>query len=319
MFQSSTFSCDEPPELAERHGAAVWVSPMSGRNSFPENHRLFAGFLFADRAKIVTALQSYDFVLVLGAPVFTYHVEGTGPIIPAGATLIQLIDDPAMAAWAPVGISIFTSLKAGVRELLDGPAPASRSSPAIAPRPARLGAAHMTDAYLLQQIAALRPAGSTIVEEAPSSRTPMHDYLPIVEPDSFYTCASGGLGFGLPAAVGVAMGKPGQKVIAILGDGSSMYSIQGLWSAAQRGLPIAFIVIRNGKYEALNEFGRHFRMEQLPGVDIPDLDFCGLARSQGVSALRVTRSEELDAALQTAFESRAPMLVEVTVEQAVQQ
>jgi benzoylformate decarboxylase len=115
------------------------------------------------------------------------------------------------------------------------------------------------------------------------------------------------------------MGKPGEKVIAILGDGSSMYSIQGLWSAAQRNLPVAFIVIRNGKYEALNEFGRHFQTDQLPGVDIPDLDFCGLARSQGVPAVRVTRSEELDEALQTAFASRSPMLVEVAVEQALQQ
>ena len=145
----------------------------------------------------------------------------------------------------------------------------------------------------------------------------MHDYLPIVEPDTFYTCASGGLGYGLPAAVGVAMGRPGKKVIAILGDGSSMYAIQGLWSAAQRDLPIAFIVIRNGKYEALNEFGRHFAMEQLPGVEIPGLDFCGLARSQGVPALRVTRSEELDEALRMAFASPSPMLVEVVVDQAI--
>jgi benzoylformate decarboxylase len=305
---------EETIALAQRHEAAVWVSPMSGRNSFPENHRLFAGFLFADRAKIVAALQPYDFLLVLGAPVFTYHVEGTGPFIPAGATLVQLIDDPAMAAWAPVGVSIFTSLKAGVRELLDGPDPASRSSPTATPKPVPLEAKHMTDAYLLQQVAALRPADSIIVEEAPSSRTPMHDYLPIVEPDTFYTCASGGLGYGLPAAVGVAMGRRGKKVIAILGDGSSMYAIQGLWSAAQRDLPIAFIVIRNGKYEALNEFGRHFAMEQLPGVEIPGLDFCGLARSQGVPALRVTRCEELDEALRTAFASHSPMLVEAVVE-----
>ena len=88
---------------------------------------------------------------------------------------------------------------------------------------------------------------------------------------------------------------------------------QGLWSAAQSDLPIAFIIIRNGGYEALNEFGVHFGMDRLPGVKIQGLDFCGLARSQGVPALRVTRSEELDAALVTAFESRSPMLVEVTV------
>jgi benzoylformate decarboxylase len=305
---------NEAIALAERHEAAVWVSPMSGRNSFPEQHRLFAGFLAADRARIVTALQPYDLIVVLGAPVFTYHVEGTGPFVPPEAKLIQLVDDSSVAAWAPVGLSIVTSLKQGIRDLLAGPTPIARSSPAMAARPATLGPTPLTDGYLLQQIARLRPKGSIVVEEAPSSRGPMHDYLPITEPDTFYTCASGGLGHGLPAAVGVAMGRPGAKVIAVLGDGSSMYSIQGLWSAAQRGLPIAFIIIKNGGYDALSEFGVHFGMKELPGVRLPGLDFCGLARSQGMPALSVVRGEDVDAALVTAFESRTPMLVEVSVE-----
>ncbi len=307
---------EETIELAERHEAHVWVSPMSARNSFPENHRLFAGFLSADRAKIVAALQPYDLVLVLGAPVFTYHVEGSGPIVSAGTTLIQLVDDPAMAAWSPLGMSVVTGLKAGIADLLAGSSPSRRAPPAPIPRLPRLEPTELSDAYLLQQIAKLRPAGSVIVEEAPSSRPPMHDHLPIIEADTFYTCASGGLGYGLPAAVGVAIGRPGAKVIAVLGDGSSMYSIQGLWSAAQRNLPITFVIIRNGGYDALNEFGVHFAMDQLPGVELPGLDFCGLARSQGVQALRVTRADELDSALLAAFASRSPMLVEVVVGEA---
>jgi len=307
---------DEAIALAERHAAAVWVSPMSGRNSFPEQHRLFAGFLAADRAKIVAALQPYDVVVVLGAPVFVYHVEGAGPFVPSDVQLIQLVDDASLAAGAPVGLSIVTSLKQGIRDLLAGPDPIPREAPTPAARPATLPSTQLTDAYLLQQIAKLRPAGSIVVEEAPSSRGPMHDYLPIIDRDTFYTCASGGLGHGLPAAVGVAMGRPGEKVIAILGDGSSMYSIQGLWSAAQRDLPIAFVIIKNGGYHALNEFGTHFGMTQLPGVRLPGLDFCGLARSQGVPAQSVTRSDELDAALTAAFASRSPMLVEVSVEGA---
>jgi benzoylformate decarboxylase len=302
--------------LAERHESLVWVSPMSGRNSFPENHRLFAGFLAADRSRIVASLEGHDFILVLGAPVFTYHVEGTGSHIPKGATLVQLIDDPSMAAWAPVGTSIFTSLKLGIGELLDQARPMSRSARNAHERPSRLPATRLTDAYLLQQIAIHRPADSIIVEEAPSSRGAMHDYLPIVERDGFYTCASGGLGHGLPAAIGVALGRPGKKVIAILGDGSSMYSIQGLWSAAQGELPISFIIIRNGNYQALNEFGRHFDIPQLVGVDLPALDFCGFARSQGLRAISVSRVEQLDDALQAAFRSSTPILVEVVVEAA---
>jgi len=301
--------------LAERHRAPVWVSPMSSRNSFPENHPLFAGFLPADRGRIVAHLTGHDFVLVLGAPVFTYHVEGTGPHVPPDATLFQLTDDPSMAAWSPVGTSIFTGLKAGIAELVDQAKPRERAAPEVPPRAPRLPRTRLTDAYLMQQIAALRPARSIVVEEAPSTRSPMHEHLPIVEQETFYTCASGGLGHGLPAAIGVAMGRPGEKVIAILGDGSSMYSIQGLWSAAQHALPIAFVIVKNGTYEALNEFGRHFRMSQLPGIQLPQLDFCGLARSQGVHAVSVASIEELDDALLAAFRSDAPILLEVAVEQ----
>ena len=304
---------DETIELAERHQAAVWVSPMSARNSFPERHPLFAGFLPANRAGIVAQLRGADFILVLGAPVFTYHVEGQGPHVPDGAQLVQLTDDPGAAAWCPVGTSIVTNLRLGVAALLEHARPAQRPAPAIPARAARLPADRLTDAYLLQQIAALRPAGSIIVEEAPSSRGPMHDHLPFLERDTFYTCASGGLGHGLPAAVGVALARPGSKVIALLGDGSAMYSIQGLWSAAELGLPIAFIIVNNSSYRALEEFGRHFEIASLPGVKLPHLDFCALAVSQGMKGMRVESCDMLDAALAELFAATVPALLEVVV------
>jgi benzoylformate decarboxylase len=305
---------DEVIALAERHQAKVYVSPLSARNSFPEQHRLFAGFLAADRAKIVASLASHDVILVLGAPAFTYHVEGVGPHVPPGAKLLQLVDEPGMAAWAPVGISVVTSLKAGIRDLLAGPAPRPRSAPDQLVRPPRQSGSPFTDKYLAQQLAALRPPGSIIVEEAPSTRTPMHDYLPILERDTFYTCASGGLGHGLPAAVGVALGRPGEKVIALLGDGSSMYSIQGLYTAAQLKLPITFIIVNNGKYDALVQFGHHFGLDRTVGTNLAGLDFCGLAVSQGCKAVRVDRADMLDNVLRAALVAAEPTLVEVVVE-----
>jgi benzoylformate decarboxylase len=304
---------DETIALAEEHQASVWVSPMSARNSFPERHPLFAGFLPADRAAIVARLNGADLILVLGAPVFTYHVEGSGPHTPSGARLVQLTDDPGAAAWCPTGTSIVTNLKLGIAALL-GSAPAVPRTPApTPPRPARLAADSLSDAYLMQQIAALRPANSIVVEEAPSSRGVMHDYLPMLEPDTFHTCASGGLGHGLPAAVGVAMARPSAKVIALLGDGSAMYSIQGLWTAAELALPVAFIIVKNSSYRALEDFGRHFGISALPGLRLPHLDFCALAQSQGVHAKRVERCQDLDAALGEVFAARVPMLLEVLV------
>jgi benzoylformate decarboxylase len=299
--------------LAERHQALVWVSPRSSRNSFPEQHPLFGGFLPPDRASIVARLQGADLILVLGAPVFTYHVEGEGPHIPDDAGLIQLTDDPGSAAWAPVGMALVGSVQLGVAGLL------ARSDPSVRPAaaaPRRAGtppAGELTEALLMHRIATLRPAAAIIVEEAPSSRQAMQQHLPMIEPDSFYTCASGGLGHGLPAAVGVALACPERRVIALIGDGSSMYSIQGLWSAAELRLPVAFIIVNNRSYRALVEFGEHFHLSQLPGTQLPHLDYCGLARSQGVSAQRVERADQLDSALRTAFAAAEPMLVEVCV------
>ena len=299
--------------LAERHRCAVWVSPLSSRNSFPERHRLFAGFLPADREKIVARLEGSDLIVVLGAPVFTYHVEGHGPHVPQEAALVQLTDDPAAAARSPTGLSILTDLKLGIRALLEAPAPA-RQAPALPARAPRVPPERLTDRYLLQQIAALRPPGAIVVEEAPSSRSAMHDHLPMLEPDSFYTCASGGLGHGLPAAIGVALGRPGHRVIGLLGDGSAMYSIQGLWSAAELAVPVTFVIVNNRGYRALDEFASHFGLATVPGTSLPHLDFCALAQAQGVKGVRVTRCAELDEALRMAFAAAGPVLVEVCVE-----
>jgi benzoylformate decarboxylase len=304
---------DETIALAEQHQAAVWVSPMSARNSFPEHHPLFAGFLPADRAAIVARLQGTDLILALGAPVFTYHVEGHGPHIPDGAALIQLTDDPSAAAWCPVGTSVVTNLKLGVAALLAHPPATPRAPPAISARAPRLAPDTLTERYLMQQVAALRPKDSIIVEEAPSSRGPMHDYLPMLERETFHTCASGGLGHGLPASVGIALARPGRKVIGLIGDGSAMYSIQGLWNAAELKLPVAFIIVNNSSYRALEEFGRHFDIKTLPGVLLPHLDFCALAKGLGVKAGRVERCGDLDAALREVFAADVPMLLDVAV------
>lgn len=305
---------DEVIALAELHNARVWVSPLSSRNSFPENHRLFAGFLAADREQIVKSLSGHDVVLVLGAPMFTYHVEGFGPHVPTGARVYQLTDDPAVASWAPAGTSVVTSLKLGIGDLLAGDAPRQRPAPLALARPRPVSGAPLTDAYLVQQIAALRPKGSILVEEAPSTRGAMHDYLPIIERDTFYTCASGGLGHGLPAAIGVALGRRSERVIALLGDGSSLYSIQGLWSAAQLNLPVTFVIVNNRRYEALKSFGRHFGLEKLQGTDLPGIDFARLAAGQGMRAERVTTADSLDRALRTAFSVSQPMLLDVVVD-----
>src|SRR5205814_3523229 len=121
-------------------------------------------------------------------------------------------------------------------------------------------------------------------------RQAMQSYLPILRSETFYTTSSGGLGYAMPAAVGIALGKPGAKVIGLIGDGSSMYSIQALWSAAQLALPTPFIVLNNRRYAALQEFAPTFGFasdEPLAGTELPDIDFTALARAQGCRGVGV--------------------------------
>jgi benzoylformate decarboxylase len=311
---------DETISLAERHNARVYVAPMSGRCGFPESHRLFAGFLPAMREEIVKRLRGHDLVFVIGAPAFTYHVEGHGPHLPPGAELFQLIDDPTTATWTPEGTSILSSIRLGLVDLLTRSARPQRPLPEPRPTVPRAEPPaegnRMSVAYVLQTLHEVRDPRSIVVEEAPSSRTAMQEHLPIVNSETFYTMCSGGLGHGMPAAVGVALAKPNSRVIAVIGDGSAMYSIQALYSAARLKLPITFLVLNNERYAALQDFAPVFSFkpgERPQGTDLAQLDFVALAKGHGVQAILVNRALDLRDVLTQALRSSAPMLVEIEV------
>ncbi|MFM0727648.1 benzoylformate decarboxylase [Paraburkholderia strydomiana] len=312
-------------QLAERHHARVYVAPMTGRCSFPESHRLFAGFLPAMRERIVELLGGHDAIFVIGAPAFTYHVEGSGPHVPAGAQLCQLIDDPGVAAWTPQGIAAVGNVRLGVQDLLTRAAPKARALPApraLPPRalPPSSGSERMSVAFALQTLAEVRDPAGVVVEEAPSARPVMQTYLPITRAGTFMTMDSGGLGYGMPAAVGVALARPGERVIALIGDGSSMYSIQAIWSAVQMQLPITFVILNNTRYAALQDFAPVFGFaphETVQGTDLPGLDFVMLAKGMGCPGERVSEAARLADALRSALATSAPddgpTLVEVVV------
>ncbi|MEW2512415.1 benzoylformate decarboxylase [Streptomyces sp. NPDC046870] len=309
---------DDVVELAEAHGARVWAAPMSHRCSFPERHPLFAGFLPPVREGIAAELAKHDMVLVLGAPAFTYHVPGEGPFLPPGTRLHQLTDDAQRAAWTPEGTSVLTSVRPAVRQLLAAHRP-DRPRPRPAPRrPAERVEAtgpYVTAPYLVQTLADLRPQGSVIVEEAPSTRPVMCEHLPNDGPDSFFTTAGGALGYGLPAAVGMALARSDRQVIAVLGDGSAMYAIQALWSAARLGVRLAVVVVDNGGYATVDSFARRFGIDKPAGTELGGLDFPALAAAQGCRGEQVTTPHELGPALRRAFASPLPYVVSVLVQQ----
>ncbi|HZP88484.1 MAG TPA: benzoylformate decarboxylase [Burkholderiales bacterium] len=303
---------DDVIQLAERLEARVWHSPMAGRRGFPQSHRLFAGFLAPLRQPLADQLAEHDVVLVIGAPVFTYHVHTEGHYIAPGTRLFQLTDDVEQAARAPIGTSIVGSVRLGVEQLLPLVQPHKRARQQALGRP-RVPAASdpISGAYAMYAIAQSLPGRAVIVEEAPSHRNAFNEHVVIDTSGGFYACASGGLGFALPAAVGVALADASRKVVAILGDGSSLYTIQGLWSAAELRLPISFVILNNSGYGAVKSLGARLGIDRTPGSDIRGVDFVDVARGFGCRAERVERAMDLPNVLMRAHASKAPTVVEV--------
>jgi benzoylformate decarboxylase len=304
--------------VAEKAKAAVWVSPFSARCSFPERHPQFAGFLHASPAQLSEALRDHDLVVVIGAPVFTFHVEGHASIFDGATAIFQITDDSTAAAVSPRGTSIIATLTPALTMLIDLLPETQRAPPAgriLAPAPA--AADPIPIEYLLHTLAAAMPDDAMLVEEAPSHRPAMQKFMPMRGQDSFYTMASGGLGYGLPASVGIALGYPQRRTVCLIGDGSAMYSIQALWTAAQRKLPLTVVVINNGGYGAMRSFSQVMQVRNVPGLDLPGLDFVRIAEGLGCDAMRVTKASELAPALTRGLTRDGVSLVEVMVDSAV--
>jgi len=304
--------------LAEKTRAAVWVSPFSARCSFPETHPQFAGFLHASPSQLSEALAVHDLVVVIGAPVFTFHVEGHAPIFDGATTLFQITDDSEAAAATPAGTSIVASMKPALAALIEMAGETKRAMPK--PRslpPAPRAADPIPAEYLLHRLQAAMPEGAVLVEEAPSHRPAMQKFMPMRGQDSFYTMASGGLGYALPAAVGIALARPEIRTVCLIGDGSAMYSVQALWTAAQRQLPLSVVVLNNAGYGAMRSFSQVMQVRNVPGLDLPDIDFVKIADGMGCDAVRVAKSSELPPALKRALTHKGPSLVEVLVDSEV--
>jgi benzoylformate decarboxylase len=304
--------------VAEKAKASVWVSPFSARCSFPERHPQFAGFLHASPGQLSDTLRDHDLVVVIGAPVFTFHVEGHASIFDGGTTIFQITDDPTAAAATPLGTSIIATMKPALEMLLDLLPETKRAMPAGRVLPPIPHAADPIPAeYLLHTLAETMPDDAAVVEEAPSHRPAMQKFMPMRGQDSFYTMASGGLGYALPAAVGIALGRPDIRTVCLIGDGSAMYSIQALWTAAQRKLPLTIVVLNNSGYGAMRSFSQVMQVRNVPGLDLPGIDFVQIAQGLGCDAVRVDKCADLAPALKRALAHDGVSLIEVIVDSSV--
>lgn len=300
--------------LADKLRLPVWIAPSASRCPFPTRHPSFRGVLPAAIAGISSTLEGHDLILVVGAPVFRYHQYTPGQYLPSGSRLIQLTTDPQEAARAPMGDSLIGNIRGTLSAIAQGVDQRNRAfpeplkvTPAASDEPNKLHPETLFDV-----LNAIAPSDAIYVKESTSTTTAFWQRMNLRNPGSYYFPAAGGLGFGLPAAVGVQLAEPDRRVVALIGDGSANYGITALWTAAQYKIPVIFIILKNGTYGALRWFAGVLKVDDAPGLDVPGLDFCAIGKGYGVKAVSADSREQFEAALREALESTEPTLIEVS-------
>ncbi|EMT6577391.1 benzoylformate decarboxylase [Providencia sp. PROV130] len=314
-------------KLAEKLNAPVWAAPASERPPFPETHPLYAGGLPFATKPLSEKLEGHDLAIVIGAPVFRYYPYVAGSYIPEGLKLLHITDDPIEVGRAPIGDSLLSDAVLALEGLINLVAPRTATKKVekqphgMAPYPAAAeqscNSPTLSATQLFRTLREVSPKETVLVEESPSNLGELHREWPIEFPDSFYTFASGSLGWNLPASVGIALAERDsgrhRPVMAIIGDGSMQYSIQGLWSAAQQNLPIVFIIPKNNEYGILKSFAVLEETPGVPGLDIPNLDIVALGKGYGCAAVRAETIEDIKQACEEAFKRNGPTVIEVPI------
>jgi benzoylformate decarboxylase len=307
--------------FAEKLDAPVWAAPMNERTPFPESHPLYAGALPPAIGPLAALLGGHDLVVVVGAPVFRYYPYVAGPYLADGGRLLHVTDDPAIAAKAAVGDSIVADSLLFFEEVIPriaGRRAAARSAAAPAKAaPASPPGLPLSAGAVFETLAAHRPADFVLVEESPSNVAELQRHFPIDRPDVFYTFASGGLGWDMPAAVGLALAerKSGRNrpVIAIMGDGSFQYSVQALYTAVQQKAHVVFIALVNEEYAILKEFAQLEKTPNVPGLDIPGLDLVSLGKGYGARSVRAESVAEIAAAFAAALAFEGTSVIAIPI------
>ena len=329
----------EAAELAELLGAAVYQQPIHYCAQFPSAHAAYLGALTRNQQQVRAALAPFDLMLCLGADLLRMSVYSPLAPLPEGMPVVHISErDWELGKNYPTELALRANVKETLRALL--PLLRARRTPAgTEAARGRLAALELRNwtvqrgearvevmraaqtapidpRYLMLRISETLPQDAIVVEEAVTSSASLAGFLPLRDPKCFYGLASGGLGFGLPGAAGISLAQPGRPVVAVIGDGSVMYGVQALWTAAHLKLPITYVIVNNRSYRILKERLVSMRStDRFTGMDLrdPDIDFTGLARSLGVPAERVTDPEGIVPALRAALQAGSPRLIEVMV------
>ena len=329
----------EAAELAELLGAAVYQQTIPYTAQFPSEHPAYVGALTRNQKLVRATLEPYDLVLCLGADLLRMSVYSPVEPLPEGMPVVHISErDWELGKNYPTELALRANVKETLLALLpilrrlrtpNRATQAQRQLAKIKPRnwsaqrdksriDAMLAAENtpIDPQYLMLRITEAMPRNAIVVEEALTSSASLPGLLPLRDPNSYYGLASGGIGFALPGAVGISLAQPGRPVVAVVGDGSAMYGIQALWTAAHLKLPITYVIANNRSYRILKERLVSMRAtDRFTAMDLrdPEIDFAGLARSLGVPGKRVADPQEIAPAIIEAGKSGGPNLIEVMV------
>jgi len=329
----------EAAELAELLGAAVYQQTIPYCAQFPSAHPAYLGALTRSQKQVRALLQPFDLMLCLGADLLRMSVYSPTAPLPEAMPVVHISErDWELGKNYPTELALRANVKETLRALL--PLLRQRRTSAEAEAAERRLAAlklrnwtvqreqarvevvraaeiaPIDPRYLMLRISETLPQDAIVVEEALTSSTSLPGFLQLRDPKGYYGLASGGLGFGLPGAVGISLAQPGRPVVAVIGDGSAMYGVQALWTAAHLKLPITYVIANNRSYRILKERLVSMRStDRFTGMDLrdPEIDFTGLARSLGVPAERVSEPQGIVSALRGALQAGGPRLIEVMV------
>ncbi|MFC5500891.1 thiamine pyrophosphate-dependent enzyme [Lysinimonas soli] len=282
-------------QISAKLGAPVWQEPFGARPGFRQNAASFRGLLSAGRAGVRDQLAGHDLVFVVGAQSLRQYGYEPGPLFAEGTRVIVLSDEIGKAVVSTADLAVVASvdstLEALARHLPGGP-----DGVGDTPLPAPPASDVLTPPQVYGALARRLDADAAVFEETPSSRDDLVRYCPARSPLGYISAAMGGLGFAMPTAVGLRMASPKRQVVAIVGDGSAIYSIQALWSAQRYEAGVLFVILANGRYAIMDRLASLAGgMRPWPGFG--DLSFEQLAAGFGCRSQLVTTVDELDEAL----------------------
>ena len=327
-------------KLVEKIGAAVWFEGLRGQNSFPTDHPAYRGTLAFDAPGVAKQLSSNDLVLMVGGPFFEEVWYAPGSPFAPGTKVLQIEPGASRLAYnfaldAGVLADVGAALEALDAALTVDAAAAKKRNEALkaqreaedAAQKARVEKAWSRSptsmARAMAEIKAGAPKDVVVVDETITANLDLFKTFSFSGPGDYYSGRGGGIGQGLAGAIGVAVAQTKRPILCLSGDGSSMYSIQALWTAAHHDLPIVFIILANREYRVLKHNIDAYRArfdvksnKPYMHMDLggPTMGFVDMAKGMGVAGTYVAKADDIKAAVAAAFKSGKPHLIEVEIE-----